>query len=524
MSTLNPWTSAAAQLYPPENPYLRDPAGWVRDKTGEHLWSKQVQIVESIRDHRRTAVPANHGPGKSFSASRAVGWWLDTHPVGTAFAPTTAPTWPQVKVILWREIAKMHRKGNLAGHVTQDAQWKMDGEVVAYGRKPADHDEHGFQGVHAPFVLAVIDEACGVPKQLWTAVSTLLTNEDARVLVIGNPDDPMSEFAAVCEGADPVEGGMSDRGWNVIPIAAMGTPNFTGESVPADMAAALVTHMWADEFARDVGGQLLVDAHHALVGLCAQGVGLAAALAGLTEEQRDVIYSSPLYVSKVLGQFPINASDGVILWSWVRACAGEVGKAKAGDLLVPVRLGVDVGGSESGDETVVYETRGNHTGRRWSVRSSDPDKVAKKIEEAVRESQPERVKIDSIGIGWGIMGMLRRTFPGLDVVGVNVGEGSSQPAKFVNLRAELWWSVGRGLLKDGAVDLERATEGTLTELAAPKWREDSSGRIVVESKDDIRKRLGRSTDSADALLLALYEPPKGGEVVEERYEMWSAPR
>jgi hypothetical protein len=524
VTATDPWARALEQLYPPESPYLDDPAGWVRAHTGEAPWSRQVAVMDSVRHNRRTAVPASHGPGKSWTAARLVAYWLSVHPVGSAFVVTSAPTWPQVKAILWREIGKAHKAGGLLGHVTQDAQWKVDGELVAYGRKPADHDEHGFQGIHAPKVLVILDEATGIPRQLWTAASTLLTNTDARFLAIGNPDDPTSEFAAICEGADPIEGGMSDRGWHVIPIAAMSTPNFTGEQVSAEMANALVTHMWAEEFARDVGGQSLVDAHRHLVDLCASGLGLAAGLAALTDEQRDVVHSASLYVSKVLGMFPADATDGVIPWSWVRSCVGPDARALAGQLEVPVRLGVDVGGSEQGDETVVYELCGKHVGRRWSVRSADPDKVARTVEGAIREANPDRVNIDSIGIGWGVMGMLRRTFPQLEVNGVNVGEAASEPSKFVNLRSEIWWTVGRQLCKDRGWDLTEATEPTLQQLASPRWKEDPSGRVAVERKDDIRKRLGRSTDDADALLLAAYEAPGPQQVSQQRYEDYRATR
>ena len=48
-------------------------------------------------------------------------------------------------------------------------EWKIGNELVGFGRKPADTDEHGFQGIHAPFVLIVLDEACGIPEQLWIA-------------------------------------------------------------------------------------------------------------------------------------------------------------------------------------------------------------------------------------------------------------------------------------------------------------------------------------------------------------------
>ncbi len=517
MAVTDVWSLAANAFDPPIDPYLHDPAGWVAARTREHLWSAQVALMRSVVTNRRTAVPACHGPGKSFSTARLAAWWIDVHPAGTAFVVTTAPTDRQVKAILWREISRAHRLGKLPGYVTQTAEWKLDGELVAYGRKPADHDEDGFQGIHALHVLVILDEACGIPKQLWTAAATLLTNEHARIVAVGNPDHPSSEFARVCADVDPVDGGMSPLGWNVLPIAAHSTPNFTGEPVPESMRAVLTSELLVDEFARDVGGPALVDANRTLLAAVRHHGALTAALAAVDDDTRGVLFGSPLYVSKVLGMFPDDASDGVIPWSALRACIGAGAAGRAGTLRVPVELGIDVGGSDTGDETVVQERQGQHVGRRWAIRSSDPEKVLGLCETAIRTASPGRVKIDSIGIGWGIMAGLRRTFPDLDVYGINVSEAAADPTRFVNQRAEIWWEVGRRLTLDGGWDLtDVEADSTLAELAAPRWWEDKAGRIVVESKDEIRKRLGRSTDNADALLLAFAEPPASQQKAEQQ--------
>jgi hypothetical protein len=493
------------RIYPTPDPYSVDPNLWVNERLHEFLWSKQREIAEAVRDHRKVAVKACHGPGKSRVASRIIAWWLDTHPTGQAFAVSTAPTDQQVKAILWRELRTAWKNGSLPGRVTLDAQWKIDDELVAMGRKPADHDDNGFQGIHARYVLVVLDEACGIPKALWTGTDTLVTNEDARILAIGNPDDPMSEFATICEGA-PEDGttGMSKEGWLVITISIFDTPNFTGEAIPRELRPYLPSRVWLEERRRK------------------WGVG------------------SPLWTSKVEGRFPENASDGVILWSWLRKCQSE---PRIGPLRVPCELGIDVAGSETGDETVIMERLGGKLGRRWAIQSSDPEQVLQRCEQAIEQANPSRVKVDSIGVGFGIVGGLRRSFPDLDIVAVNVSEaapgyaadGEPNTAKFKNLRSYIWWEVGRGLAQDQLVDLsvpdppDDASDAEveavrvrrdeidelMNELAAPKYTEDN-GRIVVERKDEIRKRLdGRSTDNADAMLLAFYDAPGGPTVTEQ---------
>lgn len=486
MIVVDPWAIAADAIDPKPNPYLNDPVAWVRERTREHAWSKQRRIFESVRDHRQTAVPSSHGPGKSWCAARIATHWIDAHPPLEAFVVTTAPTDPQVKAILWREIQRAHRRGNLTGRITQDAQWKISDELVAFGRKPADiaADSDGdtitaFQGIHARFVLVIFDEAAGIPKPLWNAAHSLLTNADARFLAIGNPDDPNSEFAHICAGADPRAGGMSLRGWNVIPISLFDTPNFTGEDVPEELRPYLPSQAWLDSFVLNVGGP-----------------------------------GTAIYTSKVDGLFPSDAKDGVVPWSWVARCRGDEATQRIGPLRVPVELGVDVGASDNGDLTVIRERQGMRAGRRWTEQSSDPEVVAAKVVQAAQESGAVRIKVDAIGVGWSLVALLRRDLPGVTVDAVVVSEEAPPGPDgevYVNLRAALWWEVGRGLSHSRAWDLTEIDDRTIADLTEPRWWEDRAGRIQVEPKDQVRKRLGRSPDDADALLLAFYVPPLTNE-------------
>jgi hypothetical protein len=79
------------------------------------------------------------------------------------------------------------RKQACLGEITLDAKWYIGNELVAYGRTPADYDPAAFQGIHARYVLVIIDEAGGLPKSIFDAVDALATNVDARVVAVGNP-------------------------------------------------------------------------------------------------------------------------------------------------------------------------------------------------------------------------------------------------------------------------------------------------------------------------------------------------
>ena len=84
--------------------YVDNPVGFVTDILGEYLWSKQREIAEAVAQHRRTAVHSAHDIGKSFDASRIMAWWMNSKP--DPFVVSTAPTYPQVRAILWRELAR----------------------------------------------------------------------------------------------------------------------------------------------------------------------------------------------------------------------------------------------------------------------------------------------------------------------------------------------------------------------------------------------------------------------------------
>jgi hypothetical protein len=124
--------------------------------------------------------------------------------------------------------------------------------------------------------------------------------------------------------------------------------------------------------------------------------------------------------------------------------------------------------------------------------------------------------VDVIGIGWGVHSRLKelsrahnKTSPdashGCVIKRFSAGEQAHDPKRFVNKRAELWWEVGRELSRLRAWDLTYCDDDVIAELTCPKYSiEGSHSRVQVESKDEVRKRLGRSPDLADALLMSFY--------------------
>ena len=85
---------------------------------------------------------------------------------------------------------------------------------------------------------------------------------------------------------------------------------------------------------------------------------------------------------------------------------------------------------------------------------------------------------------------------------MNVSERSNDPDRYHNLRAELWWNFRELLDPDKEPISLPPDDDLLSELASVKYKIDSRGAIQIESKDDMKKRLGHSPDRADAAVLA----------------------
>jgi hypothetical protein len=403
--------------------------------------------------------------GKSFLAATLAAWWIDVHDPEETMVVTTAPSLDQVHAILWEEIRGLHDRSNLPGIVQRTDRWLVDGRLVGMGRKPPDYSESAFQGIHRRFVLVILDEACGIPSWLWTAVETITTGDQCRILAIGNPDDPNSHFRRLCQGTP---------GWESFKISCFDSPNFTGEEVPDKLRELLTGQRWVDDRKAEWGED------------------------------------NPLYVAKVLGEFPTDHPWSVVRMTDAYACRLEVPVPRTGAELAPVELGVDVGGG--GDETVIRERRGMVAGREWGEHSDRPEKICRLIVHAIKETGAVSVKVDSIGVGAGVVGELRNLkelgYHQAKVYGVNVAERAHDPEKYFNLRSQLWWECGRLAAADRAMDLSRMdnADATVAQLLETRYSHDLKGRVKVEPKDDIRARLGRSPDNADALLLAYYQP------------------
>lgn len=511
--------------------YVDDPVGFIEDVLDETLWSKSKEVVASVAKHRVTAVPSCFGSSKTWGAARVDLWWTMVHAPGTALAVTVAPLWRQVVRQMWPEIRRAHARAKLPGQVDTYAMKQRTADeglvvVTSYGLVANKHDESATQGIHSPNLLLVVDEAGGIVRTVGQNFRAVLTGDNSRALYIGNPptDDEGGWFESVCNESEP------EDDVNVIPISAYSTPAFTGEEAPRckscpagipahTMAKHLVDRKWVKDTLREFGDD------------------------------------SPYVQAKVHARFPRGGADRALPYSWVELARDALDPDSeeyvtladlgvGGDEPDPmqkvrmgawIRLGVDVA-ADGGDELVVARWAGDlvtirHTSSGPS--NADPHTVAGKVlveinkaaalAKAIDSPHSVRVKIDGIGVGWGVAGILeawgREGLHEAEIVKVIVSEGTGrEPQKTSTFRPfrkrdEMWLSI-RDLLPR-PTDLDegvlpkirlRVDRKTIAQLTAPEYSHDSAGRTVVESKDSLRKRGMASPDRAEAVLLGGYEP------------------
>jgi hypothetical protein len=428
----------------------------------------------------------------SMIASVLACWWVSTKPPGQAIVVSTAPTYAQVNKILWEEIRKHHSNAlrgeyPMPGRVTQADEWKLgDGQIVGFGRKPAKGDRHSFHGIHRRYVLALLDEACGIPEEIWTGVEAITTNVGCRILAIGNPDDRNTDF-----GKNFMEQKTAHL-WNRISIPASSTPNFTGEPVPKLLNEVLVSRDWVQERLDDWG-------------------------------EKD-----PRYIAKVLAKFPEQSMSSLFSPSLV---ADAVDESPKPSLYSVLRLGVDVA-RFGADKTVVASYSGVTAQIEESWSGTDTVSSAHKVLQIAERLKEERkapwveIRVDAVGLGAGVVDTLNARATLLPDPWFTVYEmhGSAAPPAdvggsvygFYNARA-YWFEQLRQKMRNGSVKFIDPDELIADDLKMVFYS-IKNGRLLIASKEDMRKEYGKSPDYADAIAYAVAPVAEGlrqGDVLTE---------
>jgi phage terminase large subunit len=205
---------------------------------------------------------------------------------------------------------------------------------------------------------------------------------------------------------------------------------------------------------------------------------------------------------RVYGEFPTAEDDTLISLHSVEQASKRTVEQPEG---TPVVWGLDV--ARYGDDASVLCIRqGRHLIELHSWKKLSLMELAGRVLDLLNSADepPEEILVDSIGLGAGVLDRLRE----LDISarGVNVSESPAMADRYANLRAELWDLTKQWFAEEVQIPND---DSLIADLTAPRYSFNSSGKMIVESKAETKKRLGRSTDFADSLVLTFASTAAG---------------
>lgn len=482
LSSLEPRKAEAVKAVLRNQLGKEDPVWWIEDTFGVKLWQKQQEIVNSVWKNQRTSVISCHGAGKSFVAAQIAMAFLYLHE--DSLVITTAPTHRQVEEVLWGEIRHAHGLHKLDGEMLR-VQLRLQEKWKAFGFSTDDPD--AFQGHHAPYVLIIFDEACGIAPEIWEAAEGVLTGDGARLLTIGNPTDPGTKFKE--EYDSPVT--------NSFQISAFDCPNNAKFGISEEIISRYGVTEVEKFLSENVTGPLPYPS------------------SGLSNPRWvfDKYFrwkpGSPMWQARVLGLFPDQGSDCLIPIGWIeRAIDRDMPQT------LPHEFGIDVA-YMGGDYNVVVERFGACAKVIKEFHGMHKAETLRILTTLINEKNPELIKVDNIGYGAALYEDLADQYGYNRVIPVN---GSQTPTEivqagqkkvFLNYRAEVYWNL-RDRFERNEISLSSADEALIDQLKILKY-EIKNGQIKIEGKEDMRKRLKRSPDHADGLAYA-FASDRDGEI------------
>lgn len=495
--------------------WAEDPVRYAVERLGLRPTWQQKKLFESMApEGAKVSCRAGHGIGKSGCTSGVALWFLETRDY--AKIPCTAPTSHQLRDVLWAEIGKWARKSAEVSRKRGDHQrfWLTNlftftkdriydtsapAEWFAVARTSGRDNPDALQGFHASDIeisedghgvvgddhgegkiLFIVDEASGVMEAVFEVAEGALSSPGARLLMLGNPTKTSGYFYMSHHAAR----------------SEFTCLHFRSSESP------LVSAGYRDGLVRKYG-----------------------------EGSNVVRVRSD-------GEFPKQEDDVLISLEHCEPCI----KREPYDDKGEIRLGADV--ARFGNDRVVLTVRQERNLLHAEIHAKqDTMTTAGQIVNMANQYGAKKVFVDVVGLGAGVVDRLRelRTQNKIKARIVEVNVAQSAPARYDpyedeatveaqggKLRDYLWLEGARWVAQEapsfGMLDPEIA-EDLAAELSTVKYRIDSSGRLIVESKDEMKKRLGHSPDIADSVLLTFAPEGVDDHVLEmiglERDSPWS---
>lgn len=482
--------SSVGRVRFPSDRYRQDPVAFAREIIGVEPWYKQVEILNSVRDHKRVAVKSGHKCSKSHSAAIIASWFYCSF--DDARVVMTSTTARQVDQILWRELKMLRsRSGKCVDCKRLEAEAKERGELLIIdapcqhsafvdgdmgelartGLKSGFREVVGFTareaeavaGISGKNLLYIIDEASGVPDVIFEAIEGNRAG-GARIVMFSNPTRNEGEFYDAFNS--------KARFYCGITLSSEMTPN-------------------------------VVEGRDVIPGL--------AGLSWIEEKREEWGENSSLYKIRVKGEFAEHEEGKIFSIHDIEQAEQRWAEAsEAGRLYI----GLDPAGeSGTGDESAFCVRRGQKVLALTTMRGLNEDShlvqlLAMIMRHKVRGETPV-VIVDAEGAVGSKVWIAIRDYADahkgeLEAVAIRASDKAHRQAHIfdrqrdvLTANLEAWLREGGAIVED--VKLEK-------ELHSLEWKQQANGRLKVTPKDILKKVLGRSPDRYDALCLATWEP------------------
>lgn len=463
----------------------RDPGFFPREILGRTLTQQQMEARKAMRENRRLIVPSGNATGKTgWFAVEILEWMLTKG----SRALVTATTYDQLLETTWMETRTLHGSSRvpLPG-VMRAESWEIEPGWDA--RCISVNNRNAFQGRHPKRMLLVFDEALGIESDIWKAGASMMQSPESRWIAGLNPLARSGEAYRACHDPDL---------WKCVRWSCLDHPNVkeVERAVEKERNAHPELSRWEAWRRLRARGK-------------AQDAVPGAVTWSWVEEMREHYgESDPEWQSRVLGEFPDEDARKLFPRRILEAAADLEPASDDGR-----HIGVDV--ALMGDQSVAALVENGRLAevRRWRTRElmNTVGDIEKLMEEW--KVEPGHVHVDKIGMGEGVCSRLREKGLRIDAVDMVSVEKVARIVrrnrdvlggvqKLKNVRAALYFLLRR-LLEEGMFSVPRKFEVVWADLLEIGYGYDSSENLQIEGKHEMRKRLGRSPDCADAVVMSL---------------------
>jgi phage terminase large subunit len=433
--------------------WQKEPVVFIKEILGIDLCSYQADIAESVRDNDRTSVRSASAVGKTLIGACIVLWFLSSFKPSTVL--TTGKSYRQVREQLWREISTRHSQAKIpiGGKIVMSPYPRLDLADDWFAIGFATDEAERWTGFHNKYVLEIIDEASGIPEDVYGSLENPLAAGYTRQLLMGNPTQSVGKF----------RDSFASSAYKAFHISAFDTPAFTNEG---DFPY-LISKKYVEERRVEWGED------------------------------------NPLYEVYIKGDFPSGETDRLIPFGLAEAAIHREIKPDKEDLIA---IGVDTA-RFGDDENALYVRKGGKVIERAFWKKCDTEATIGHIVHILGQYENAVVNIDE-GYNPGVVDGLKALKH--KVNGISFQGKPRNTKLYANIRAEMFWNLA-DKFKAGDIQIpnDKLLLKQLTDIKKkPLNRYD---QIIIESKDEMKARGLKSPDRADALALCFMNP-RGREV------------